>query len=155
MESVEQLNEILKDKNPQEILRFFIDKYKNKVVLSSSMGAEDQVLTDMISGMDESVRIFTLDTGRLFPETYELIDQTNKHYQIKVEIFFPDKEKVEKMVNEKGINLFYDSNLFRRYDYNCLCPSLCMPPCVLSFNVYCEISLKNVFYCGNTIFVSS
>jgi phosphoadenosine phosphosulfate reductase len=63
----------------------------------------------MISKLDKNARIFTLDTGRLFPETYDLIARTNKHYGINIEIFFPDTAQVEKMVNEKGIDLFYKS----------------------------------------------
>jgi phosphoadenosine phosphosulfate reductase len=63
----------------------------------------------MICGIDKSARIFTLDTGRQFPETYDVIDRTNTRYGIKIEVFFPDYEKVQKMVREHGINLFYES----------------------------------------------
>lgn len=70
---------------------------------------EDQVLTHMVSNIDSSTKIFTLDTGRLFPETYNLIDRTNKHFGINIEVYFPESEKVEEMVRTKGINLFYDS----------------------------------------------
>ena len=70
---------------------------------------KDQVLTEMVSKIDKNCRIFTLDTGRLFPETYNLINDTNKKYNLAIEVFFPDNQKVEKMVKEKGINLFYES----------------------------------------------
>ncbi len=73
------------------------------------MSLEDQILTNMICQIDKNVRIFTLDTGRLFPETYDLIDETNKHYGISIETYLPDAQKVESMVKEKGINLFYKS----------------------------------------------
>jgi phosphoadenosine phosphosulfate reductase len=89
-------------------MAYFLDRYRGRIALSSSMGAEDQVLTDMILRIDPSVRIFTLDTGRMFPEVYELIDRTNKKYNIAIEVFFPDAAAVEKMVREKGINLFYE-----------------------------------------------
>ena len=82
---------------------------KEKIALASSMGAEDQVLTDMIAKIDKSTKIFTLDTGRVFPETYQTLDETNKKYGINVEVYFPNSEKIERMVNEKGINLFYES----------------------------------------------
>jgi len=94
---------------PEEVLAYFLNEYKGKIALASSLGAEDQVLTDMICGTDKNTRIFTLDTGRLFPETYDLIDRTNKHYGINIEVFFPDPNNVEKMVHEKGVNLFYNS----------------------------------------------
>jgi len=73
------------------------------------MGAEDQVITDMLVKINPSIDIFTLDTGRIFPETYELIEQTNKKYNIKIKPYFPDYKEVEKMVTDKGVNLFYDS----------------------------------------------
>ena len=103
------LNKKLETKTPQEVLKYFLTEFKGKIVLSSSMGAEDQVLTDMVMAIDRKTRIFTLDTGRLFPETLDIIDVTNKKYDIKIEVFFPDYKSVEKMVVEKGINLFYDS----------------------------------------------
>jgi phosphoadenosine phosphosulfate reductase len=112
MEKVEQAKKMtaeLKDKSPEEVLKYFIDKCENKVGFASSLGAEDQVLTDMICKIDKSVNIFTLDTGRLFPETYNLIEKTSNHYGIKINVFFPDYNKVEEMVQGKGINLFYHS----------------------------------------------
>ncbi|HLP05479.1 MAG TPA: phosphoadenylyl-sulfate reductase [Paludibacter sp.] len=94
---------------PEEILAYFLSKYKGKIALSSSLSIEDQVLTDMVAKIDKETRIFTLDTGRLFPETYSLVDATNKKYGIAIEVFFPDHAKVEGMVKENGVNLFYDS----------------------------------------------
>ncbi len=96
-------------KSPEEILRYFLKEYKGKIALSSSLSIEDQVLTDLVTKIDKETRIFTLDTGRLFPETYSLIDSTNKKYRINIEVFFPDRNKVEEMVKTNGINLFYDS----------------------------------------------
>ena len=106
---IEKLNYRFADSQPKEVLEYFIMENEGKIALSSSMGAEDQVLTDMICTINKSVKIFTLDTGRLFPETYELIEATNKKYNISVEVYFPDYSNVQKMVREKGINLFYES----------------------------------------------
>ena len=64
---------------------------------------------DTLVKIDKSARIFTLDTGRLFPETYQLIDKTNMTYGINLEVFFPNYEAVQQMVKEEGINLFYNS----------------------------------------------
>jgi len=104
-----QLNEQLNGFSPEKVLQYFLQDYGKKIAFSSSLGAEDQVLTHMICDIDKNTRIFTLDTGRMFPETYKLIEKTNARYKIKIEIFFPDYMPVEKMVHEKGINLFYES----------------------------------------------
>lgn len=106
---IEALNQQFEKTDPLEVISWFIKEYKGKIALSSSLGAEDQVLTQMVCAVDNTTRIFTLDTGRLFPETYDLIDATNKTYGIKLEVFFPESKSVENMVNTKGINLFYDS----------------------------------------------
>jgi phosphoadenosine phosphosulfate reductase len=95
--------------NTQEFLQFFLEKYGEKIALSSSLGAEDQVLTDMLYKIKQSARVFTLDTGRLPYETYDVIDETNLKYGVKMELFFPNYKSVEKLVNEKGINSFYES----------------------------------------------
>lgn len=106
---ISEWNRLLNKATPQETLQFFVNEFHNKICLSSSMGAEDQVLTDMLVRIDTGVRIITLDTGRLFPDTLNLIEETNKHYSINIGIFFPDYKDVQKMVHEKGINLFYKS----------------------------------------------
>lgn len=97
------------ERNPGEVLEYFLKEFPGKAALSSSLSYEDQVLTDMMVGIRKDARIFTLDTGRQFPETYELIDRTNMQYGISIEVFFPDFRKVQEMVREHGINLFYDS----------------------------------------------
>jgi phosphoadenosine phosphosulfate reductase len=93
----------------QEVLTFFAGEFGNKICLSSSMGAEDMVLIHMLVNINPDFRIFTLDTGRLFPETMELIHKTRTHYNAKLEVYFPDYHNVEKMVKEKGVNLFFES----------------------------------------------
>ncbi len=108
-ELIDNLNKKLEGLNSKEVLAFFLSKYKGKVAFASSMGAEDQVITQMMAAIDREARIFTLDTGRMFPETYDIIDRTNARYKINIEIYFPERDQVEKMVNEKGINLFYES----------------------------------------------
>ena len=107
-ENIAELNRKFNGASPQETLRYFIEALGDKVALASSLGAEDQVLTDMLCTINSKARIFTLDTGRLFPEAYHLIDKTNLRYGIKMELFFPDYRQVEKMVGEEGVNLFYD-----------------------------------------------
>jgi phosphoadenosine phosphosulfate reductase len=105
----EELNNKLDYDAPEKTLKFFIDNYPGEIALATSLGAEDQVLTHMIADIDKGVKIFTLDTGRLFPETYDLIEKTSSRYKMKIQVYFPDAEKTQNMVNEKGINLFYYS----------------------------------------------
>lgn len=107
-----ELNDLctrFQDKSPEELISSFADKYPGEMVFSSSLSAEDQVITAMIASLGKDISIFTLDTGRLFQETYDLLEKTKSFFNIKIKVYFPDQEKVEKMVNEKGINLFYES----------------------------------------------
>jgi phosphoadenosine phosphosulfate reductase len=108
-DSIQLINKQLKGLSCLEILKFFSEYVDGKIVFGTSLGAEDQILTHIIATNNLDIEIFTLDTGRLFPETYDLIDRTNKKYNIKIKAMFPDSEIIENMVSEKGINLFYDS----------------------------------------------
>jgi len=90
-------------------LNWFLSDFEGEIIFSSGLGAEDQVLTHLIAEINPKTKIFTLDTGRLFQETYDLLDLTRKKYKMNIEVFFPDTEKVEKMVNNQGVNLFYES----------------------------------------------
>ena len=108
-EDIADLNSQLNGKSAREIIAFFVDKMEDKVTFGSSMGAEDQVITQMLAENGQVFNIFTLDTARLFPETYDLIDRTNKRYNIQIIPFFPEYKEVEEMVNKHGINLFFDS----------------------------------------------
>lgn len=104
-----QLCAMFNNKTPEELLAYLLPIYGRRIALASSLGLEDQVLTDMLIRIDSSTRIFTIDTGRLFPETYQLIDKTNMNYGIKIEVFFPEHTAVERYVATNGINAFYDS----------------------------------------------
>ena len=106
---VSELNDKFSGKSALEIIGYFIENHKDKLAFSTSLGAEDQVITQMIGSIDPQVYIFTLDTGRLFPETYDLIDLTRLRYKVDIRVFFPERKAVEEMVAKKGINLFYES----------------------------------------------
>ncbi len=95
--------------NIQEFLSFFLHTYPDQTALATSFGAEDQVLTDILVKINPSIKIFTLDTGRLPNETYECMQKTMENYKIKIQSLFPDREDVEKMTLESGPNLFYQS----------------------------------------------
>jgi len=105
--TIAQFNQQFSGKSPEALLTCFLEAFRGRIALSSSLSIEDQVLTDLIAKIDPSTRIFTLDTGRLFPETYSLIERTRMKYPITLEVFFPEASEIEKMVKEEGINLFY------------------------------------------------
>lgn len=99
----------LKGATPQEVLTWALGNY-DKISLASSFGAEDVTLIDMIAKIKPDAHVFTLDTGRLNAETYEVIAKVQQKYpQLQLRIMFPQSETVEQMVSNKGINLFYDS----------------------------------------------
>mgnify|MGYP002651394726 CR=1 FL=1 len=92
-----------------EALKQVTDLFPGSVVFSSSLGQEDQLLTDVICRNNLPVKIFTIDTGRLFNETYELLDRTTARYKTPIQVYFPEAADVETFVTEKGINSFYES----------------------------------------------
>lgn len=93
----------------RQVLSWALEKYGERIALASSFGAEDVVLVDMLAKINQTARIFTLDTGRLNQETYDVMDAIRQKYDIKIETFLPNAESVEMMVQEHGFNLFYDS----------------------------------------------
>lgn len=92
-----------------DALGIVANQFPQETVFSTSLGQEDQVLTDVIAKNNLPVKIFTLDTGRLFNEHYELLEKTNARYKTNIRVYFPDATDVEQFVSEKGINGFYDS----------------------------------------------
>ena len=107
-ELAKELNEKLLENSTQEVISYFVENFKN-VALSSSLGVEDQVLTDLLLNKDKNANIFTLDTGRLHPETYDVMDATNLKYQIKINVFFPQNQMVQELYQTQGINGHYES----------------------------------------------
>jgi phosphoadenosine phosphosulfate reductase len=92
-------------RRPQEILKLALEKFDNSVI--SFSGAEDVVLIDMASKIKKDFKVFSIDTGRLHPETYRLLDKVREHYGIKLEVIFPESSQVEALVREKGLFSFY------------------------------------------------
>jgi len=83
--------------------------FPGKVVFSTSLGQEDQVITQLIASQNLPIQIFSLDTGRLFPETLELLSRTEAKYKQRIKVYYPTTSSVEKLVSEIGINGFYES----------------------------------------------
>lgn len=106
---VQALNESISSFDALQLLQWSSVHFSGKVTFATSFGAEDQVITHLIAVNKLPVKIFTLDTGRLFPETYDLIEKTQARYKIRLNICFPDAGEVEEMTSTKGINLFYHS----------------------------------------------
>jgi len=103
---LDEINPTLK--TSQDALKWALDNRHPRVAEASSFGAGDSVIINMMVKINPKTRFFTLDTGRLNPETYTIMDELSK-YNITFEVMFPDAKEVEEMVTAKGINLFYDS----------------------------------------------
>ena len=108
MLSPELITEIETSSLPGAV-KLVADLFPGQAVFSSSLGQEDQVITDTIFKNKLPVKIFTIDTGRLFTETYELLDRTIARYNQPVHVYFPEAADVEEFVLNKGINSFYES----------------------------------------------
>ena len=106
-EQISQLNNTFK--TPQEILNWALDNLHPRVAMASSFGAEDVIVIDMMMKINPKARIFTLDTGRLNQETYDVMDEIRNKYNINIEVMFPGQNEVEQMVRVSGMNLFYQS----------------------------------------------
>jgi phosphoadenosine phosphosulfate reductase len=107
--TVQVLLDTTKDFSIEETLAYLAKEYPNQVVFSTSFGQEDQVITDFIGQNQLPITVFTLDTGRLFQETYDVFHKTLKKYKTEIKTFFPDTTAVEALLNQKGPNSFYDS----------------------------------------------
>jgi phosphoadenosine phosphosulfate reductase len=93
----------------EETLTYLADQYQNKIIFSTSFGQEDQVITALIAKNNVPITIFTLDTGRLFQQTYDVFHKTLKKYKINIKTYFPETIAVEELLNQKGPNSFYES----------------------------------------------
>jgi phosphoadenosine phosphosulfate reductase len=98
----------------EEILADAAARYPGRVAMASSLSLEDQALTHMIAIAGLGIPIFTIDTGRLHPETHELIDRTNKRYGFRMRLYCPEAVEVEKLVADNGVDLFRDSEFLRQ-----------------------------------------
>lgn len=83
--------------------------FPGKVVFSTSLGQEDQVITQLIASQNLAIQIFSLDTGRLFPETLDLLSRTESKYKRRIKVYYPETSSVESLVSNIGINGFYES----------------------------------------------
>ncbi|MEO9363559.1 MAG: phosphoadenylyl-sulfate reductase [Nitrososphaera sp.] len=107
---VEQLARDFEGKTAQQVLEWALEKFGPKIGLASSFGAEDVAIIDMMTGISkEKTHVFTLETGRLNQETYDVMDDVRARYGIGIMAYFPDQKEVEEMIRERGMNLMYAS----------------------------------------------
>jgi len=114
MSKIDDIQNIIENKPAEEILSNIHSLTSESPVFSTSLGYEDQVITDMIFSNNLNIPIFTLDTGRLFPETYTVLNETLKKYKKKIDVFYPNTNVVEKLLTEKGPFSFYGSTSDRK-----------------------------------------
>jgi phosphoadenosine phosphosulfate reductase len=107
--NISQLLGKTKGLEPVEILKTVAGYFGGETIFTTSFGYEDQVIADMIFTNDLPIRVVTLDTGRLFEETYKVFARTKEKYGKEIAVFFPGSADVEKLLNEKGPISFYES----------------------------------------------
>lgn len=113
---LEKLADEFESKSAQEVLKWALDTFGTRIALASSFGAEDVAVIDMMVKVDKNrTRVFTLETGRLNQETYDVMDAIRARYSIQIEAFFPDQKEVEGMIRSKGMNLMYESVENRKF----------------------------------------
>ncbi len=99
----------LDDKDPQDILRWGIERFGRQLAICTSFQSDGMAILDMAWRIDPSVRIFTVDSGRTHPETYDLIERVRQKYSLAVEIYHPDAAQLDPFVRREGVNPFYRS----------------------------------------------
>jgi phosphoadenosine phosphosulfate reductase len=109
MGTIENIKQKIEGLGPVEALTFLADQFPGEIVFSTSFGWEDQAITHMIFTNNLPIKIFTLETGRLFPETYYVWNRTMEMYEKPIHAYYPNHELLEQMVNVKGPNSFYES----------------------------------------------
>ena len=95
------------DQPPEALLGWALERFGDRIALCTSFQAEGMVLLDMAWRLEPKVRVFTIDTGRLHQETYDLIDAVCARYGIAIEAYTPEADETEAMTRAHGVNLFY------------------------------------------------
>lgn len=109
MKNINQIQELIKDKSSEEALALMVDLFPGEVTFSTSLGYEDQVIAHLIFSNNLNIEVFTLDTGRLFTETYSVWNSTLERYKKPIKTYYPNTEAVQELVTQKGPSSFYES----------------------------------------------
>jgi phosphoadenosine phosphosulfate reductase len=106
---IKELKSLLISKQVEDQLDLLTELFPERILFTTSFGMEDQVLAHMIFENKIRIQVATLDTGRIFPETYKVFNETLKKYQKHIHVYFPDHHDIEEMLTEKGPYSFYYS----------------------------------------------
>ncbi|WP_316807335.1 phosphoadenylyl-sulfate reductase [Pedobacter agri] len=106
---LEELKTALHGLSTIDKLKYLADQYADKIIFSTSFGWEDQAITHLIFANNIPIKVFTLETGRLFPETYYVWNRTLEVYNKPIHAYYPKNDLLQDMVNSKGPNSFYES----------------------------------------------
>ena len=106
---LEELKTKLQGLKTIDKLKYLADQYADRIIFSTSFGWEDQAITHLIFANNIPIKVFTLETGRLFPETYYVWNRTLEIYNKPIHAYYPKNELLQDMVNTKGPNSFYES----------------------------------------------
>ncbi len=106
---IDETRKEIQNLSPIELLWYISKTFNDKAVFSTSFGQEDQVISDMILSNNIPIKIFTLDTGRMFEDTYRVMQRTNDKYKTKIEVYFPENKLIEELYKAKGAYSFYES----------------------------------------------
>lgn len=107
-DSIVSLADEYADKHPKEIIKLALENVENIAI--SFSGAEDVLLIELAHKINKNIRVFSLDTGRLHPETYRFMEKVRKHYGISIEVLSPDTNALQAFVQEKGLYSFYETD---------------------------------------------
>ena len=106
---VESASKSLESQSAQEVLKWGLQQFSPRIGLASSFGAEDVVLIDLLVAIDPTITVFTLDTGRLNEETYDVMERIRQKYKISITSYFPNFERVQTLERTKGFFSFRES----------------------------------------------
>lgn len=106
---IEELRKAIEGLNTEDVLALLAKEFADEIVFSTSFGWEDQVISDLIFSKDLDIKVFTLDTGRMFTETYYTWNRTLEKYQKPIHAYYPNEQKLQIMISAKGPSSFYDS----------------------------------------------
>jgi phosphoadenosine phosphosulfate reductase len=109
MDDLSLVESLVKKVDPLESLKILAKAYPGRIAFSTSFGYEDQAITHLIFANDIPIEVFTLDTGRLFAETYSVWNSTLDRYKKTIKAYYPEAKKVEDLVSKKGPSSFYES----------------------------------------------
>ena len=107
--SVSELDEVARQAEgwaPQEVLSWALERFHPRIAFASSFGVEDVAVIDMLAGLRDDARVFTLDTGRLPYETYDVMERLRERYSLPLEVYSPERVPLEELQRERGFYSF-------------------------------------------------